>query len=354
MSSRQPSIARSRAGFARGSPEARAEARERSNANLRHGRANRFMENMTVSMSTIPEIDAVRLSTPMMTHFHGSRCIGIAPGDSLVCVLCGLYFKSGTQYDLHRPKCAGCPNPNRFEGDGVRHFTITEISDYLAGKDSQRDSGHVYNQYSNNAGVEVEQLNNKAIGLIAKQEAEIAKKHINNWHPGNHAALTYSVPNPHVETLIGLSQRNSCGPPPPPAHIPRNIDSMFQAVIGHPTVTMEQRSTSLQPNASLQLASCVNSATLPSEEEPPEEETKETAAAAVFEAEDAKPAAISRATLGAQFDDAIDDALLAQEEVEVEDDDVEVLSPVNPPAARARKMVSVRMLSNFASDQRKA
>ena len=112
MSSRQHSSSQTCSGVAGVSAEAHAQAHERSNDNLRHSRGNCFMENMTVSMSTIPEMNTVCLSTPTVTHFHGQRCIGIAPGDFFVCVLCGLNFKSGTQCDLHRPKCPGCSNPN--------------------------------------------------------------------------------------------------------------------------------------------------------------------------------------------------------------------------------------------------
>ena len=141
MSSRQHSSSQTHFGIAGVSAKARAQARERSNANLRHGRGNRFMKNMTVSMSTIPEIDAVRLSTPTVTHFKGRRCIGIAPGDRFVRILCGLDFKSSTQHDLHHPTCTGCPNPNQFEGDGVCHTTIKHVVNHLAGRDHQRNSG---------------------------------------------------------------------------------------------------------------------------------------------------------------------------------------------------------------------
>ena len=114
-------------------------------------------------MSTIPEIDAVHLGTPMVAHFNGCHCIGIAPGDCFLCVVCGLDFKSGTQCNLHHPKCPGCPNPNRFEADGTRLLTIMEIMDHLAGKDQQCDSGQMFGQFQNTAGFEVQQLNNEAM-----------------------------------------------------------------------------------------------------------------------------------------------------------------------------------------------
>ena len=238
ISSHQHSSSQTRSGVSGVSVAARAPAREHSKVNPHHGRGNWFMENMTVSMSTVPEIDTVHLSTPTVTHFNGQCCIEIAPGDRFMCVLCGLDFKSGPQCNLHCPKCPGFPNPNQFKADGVRLFTIMEITDHLAGKDQQRDSGQTFSQCQNIAGFEVKQLNNKAMVDVAPKEAEIAHMHINNWHPGNHAAMTYSVPNPHADCLARLAHWNACAPPLPPAISLRNHESMFQAVTGAPSVPL--------------------------------------------------------------------------------------------------------------------
>ena len=299
-------------------------------SNLSMGRGNRFASEITTNLSTISQIDAVRVSQPPIIHIAGVRYMGIAPGDGFACVLCGLCYASGTAFDNHKKLCTGCPNPNRFAGDGVRFQAIEKITKFLGKKDHQRDNGRTYNHYADTEDIVINQLSSGERTKAAKLIFLDAEMHINAWRPGNQAAMQYTVPNPNKQVLAQLSRLNGTPEPKHPLINPYSTESSYQQATGSPPMPPAESSQLKKNNSSPTLSFSFEEEGKDSEEDgrklPAKEDTPCTRSTHV-------PPSIPE----------LDSVPFAAKAGTSHGDSVEVVSPTNQPKAKIGKMVSLRL-----------